>query len=197
MISITAAAAALQQESPVAGMTLHQLLYYAQATALVQRGVPLFPEAFQAWRHGPVSRDLRNGRPDHTPVPLEDRDLLRATWATYGHLSAAQLGDLSRDDAPWRDTRGVLPPAAPCDRVIAQEAMLTFYLGRELVQDTGGRWAHAAPTDAQWARAKARLVIARQARLGALGGEDRRAFIGRQVVATQRLEGLTVLCPTV
>ncbi|GGM54298.1 hypothetical protein GCM10008956_32730 [Deinococcus arenae] len=68
-------------------MTLHWLLYDAQAAALVQRGVPLFAEDFQAWRHGPVSRELCGGR--LSPVPLEDCELLRATWATYGHVRGA------------------------------------------------------------------------------------------------------------
>lgn len=195
MTSITAAAAVLEQEFGVSGMKLHKLLYYAQAAALVQRGVPLFPEEFEAWRHGPVNRELWDGRLDPAPVPVEDVELLRATWAKYGHLSAYQLSDLSHDDAPWKDTRGHLPPEAPCDRVIVQEAILTFYLGRELVQEPGGRWVHAAPTDAQWAQAKARLVIARQARQGALRGEDQQSFIERQVIATQRLEGVNVSFP--
>ncbi|WP_158263827.1 Panacea domain-containing protein [Deinococcus arcticus] len=195
MTTIAAAAAVLQQEFGAEGMKLQKILYYAQAAALVQRGLPLFSEEFQAWRHGPVNRDIWDGQVMPAPLPAADVELLRATWAKYGHLTAYELSDLSHEDAPWKDTRGDLPAGANCDRIISQEAMQAFYLGRELAKGPDGKWVHVPPTAAQWARAKAQLVIHRQARQGTLRGVDRRTFIDQQVIATQRLEGLAVSLP--
>lgn len=195
MTTIANAAAFLESEYGATGMKLQKVLYYAQATALVQRGVPLFPEEFQAWRLGPVNRDVWDGLRQAAPLSSEDEALLRATWAQYGPLTAYELSDLSHDDGPWQEVRGDLPPEVACERVIPHALMQAFYVGRQLVKRPDGTWEHAAPAHAQWAQAKARLVVARKERQGLLSGAERGAFIHRQVIATQRLEGLTVTIP--
>ena len=197
MTTITAAAAALTREFGVQGTKLQKILYYAQAAALVQRGAPLFREDFQAWRYGPANGEVWAGEVMPAAMPDEDLALLRATWAKYGHLSARELSELTHEEAPWKDAREGLPAAAACERVIPQAAIQAFYLGRELVQGADGKWVHAAPTAAQWTRAKAQLVVARQSRQGPLTGAARSAFIREQVIATQRLEGITVSLPAV
>ena len=39
-------------------MKLQKLAFYSQAESLACRGLPLFDEDFQAWRGGPVCREL-------------------------------------------------------------------------------------------------------------------------------------------
>lgn len=195
MTTIANAAAFLQREYGVSGMKLQKILYYAQAAALAQRGEALFPEEFQAWRHGPVNREVWEGNVAPAPLPTEDAALLQAVWEKYGHLTALQLSDLSHADAPWKDVRGNLPEAANCERVIPQREMQAFYLGRQLVQRENGTWEHVIPAEQDRMHAKLNLILTQRQRRGRLTGQAQREFIQAQVVATQRLEGIAVEFP--
>lgn len=188
----TDVAAHLEQVYSVSGMKLQKLLYYAQAQALVQRGEVLFPEMLQAWRLGPVVRTVWEGRRGEPHLSAEDAALVRNVVQTYGRLSAEELSELSHRDEPWRVARAGLPGGANSERSIAPQDMQTFYLGRRLARDAAGCWRHEAPTEEEWCAARAALVAHRRARRGRMPTEDRAAFIRDQVVATQRLEGITV-----
>ena len=48
---------------------LQKLVYYANAWALVWTGRPLVSDSFEAWRDGPVSRNLYVAT-HHSPPPL-------------------------------------------------------------------------------------------------------------------------------
>ena len=48
----------LERTDTVTTMKLQKLAFYSQAQHLAQYGSPLFPEAFQAWRGGPVAPEL-------------------------------------------------------------------------------------------------------------------------------------------
>lgn len=191
MTTIADAAAFLNREYGLSGMKLQKILYYAQALALTQGGKALFPEDFQAWRHGPVNREVWQGTLGTGDLTTAEQELLRAAWGKYGHLDAYELSDLTHADAPWRETREDLPDDMNCDRVISQKAMENFYLARELVKRADGTWEHAATSEEAWKVAKVQLVLQKRQH-GQLTGEARERFIARQVVATQRLEGITV-----
>lgn len=194
MTTLADAAAFLTQEYGLSGMKLQKILYYAQALALTQEGEALFPEDFEAWQLGPVNRALwKAGGALGEPVPVhtEAQGLLRAAWDKYGHLDVYELSDLTHADAPWQMARAGLPLEANSDHVIYKKIMENFYLCRELVQREDGQWEHRAPHEADWKQAKLRLLLKRKAR-GRLTGEARGQFLREQVVATQRLEGITV-----
>lgn len=197
MTTIANAAAFLMQEYGISGVKLQKILYYAQARALTNAATPLFAEEFEAWRLGPVNREVWQGEfVELTPDPqarltAQEQDLLRATWKVYGHLSPQQLSDLSHADAPWQEARDGLMPAANSDRIISQQAMENFYLARELTQMPDGTWEHVLASPEVWKAAKLRLAVQKR-KHGRLTGEARERFIARQVVATQRLEGITV-----
>jgi len=178
----------------VDGMKMYKLMYYAQGLALSRRGVALFPEEFQAWRHGPVVREVWNQQGDVAMPALcaEDLALLEDVWRTYGPLTATELSDLTHRDVPWRETRAGLPNHAVSERVIDKQRMTEFYLGRSLVRNKVGAWEHPQPSEADWMEARLQMVVERRTRLGVRQGAEREAFIRDQVVATQRLEGITV-----
>lgn len=103
----------------MSNLKLSTLLYYAQGFCLAMRGEPLFSEAIEAWRTGPVvpevDRAFKHGDLNAFPDPSildagaylpEDRELLDAIMATYGRLSAGELDELARSEAPWRIARG-------------------------------------------------------------------------------------------
>ena len=65
----------LQRFGPISAMKLQKLCYDVQAWSTVDRANPLFPECFEAWAYGPVSRscerpgnsrDFSSGGPSRT-----------------------------------------------------------------------------------------------------------------------------------
>jgi len=117
------AAYIVEELGPVTPMNLQKLLYYCQAWHLVCRAEPLFAEAILAWDHGPVieevwritagSRELvgvwPQGRASNVEVRAEE--VVRATLAQYGSLTAAQLRRCGTSTPCARPTR---PTARPC-----------------------------------------------------------------------------------
>lgn len=106
-------------EEPISNPKLSALLYYAQGFCLAMRGEPLFPEGFEAWDSGPVAPKVycefqeRGSEVISAPADVdveaylpEDRELLDVILTTYGRLSAEELGELARSEAPWRLARG-------------------------------------------------------------------------------------------
>ncbi len=105
------------EPDPLTNLRLQKLLYYAQGWSLALRSADLFAEEIQAWRSGPVVgkvyRALPHGkkavfieedqlRKAHDLLP-EETALVKAVWETYRRYSATQLGELARNEAPWRE----------------------------------------------------------------------------------------------
>ena len=40
-------------------MKLHKLLYFAQRESIIQTDEPLFTDEFEAWKYGPVLKEIR------------------------------------------------------------------------------------------------------------------------------------------
>lgn len=119
-------------------LKLQKLVYYAQAWALALLDRPLFEEDFQAWAHGPVVRSLFdrfNGSgwsaldgPESVPEMDEDiRGLLEEVFRVYGEHTAKTLENLTHQEAPWINARGVCAPEERCTNIIPKEAMRAFY----------------------------------------------------------------------
>ena len=99
------------------GMTnlrLQKLLYLAQGYSLAIYDKPLFPEAIEAWKYGPVvptvySRYNKFNRgvihddpPDQGALTDEDAELVLDVLSAFGKYSTGYLVDLShKPDAPW------------------------------------------------------------------------------------------------
>jgi uncharacterized phage-associated protein len=95
-------------------MKLQKLIYYSQVWSIVWDDDVLFPEPIEAWKNGPVVRDLWEAtrgqfRVDRVPGG-DSAKLVEAQRATvdlvlsfYGDKDAQWLSDLSHMEEPWKD----------------------------------------------------------------------------------------------
>nr|MDP2190783.1 DUF4065 domain-containing protein [Rhodoferax sp.] len=106
----------LESGDLISNLKLQKLAYYAQGFCLAMHGRPLFPEAIEAWQHGPVVRALYNAYSSHNSAALprpdgmdlsvfsnEDRDLMDEVYDVYGQFSAWKLRNMTHDEAPWKN----------------------------------------------------------------------------------------------
>ena len=97
-------------------LKLQKLLYYAQGFHIAIFGTRLFPDAMQAWEHGPVVQSIWDKFKQHgsSPIPMlepvstdelsdEQREMLNDVWNTYGQFSAWKLRNMTHDEPPWKD----------------------------------------------------------------------------------------------
>lgn len=104
----------LNRLGPVEAIKLQKLLYYCDAWSLADRGVPLFEDEIQAWKHGPVVASiypLHRGEIDIVSWPhgapedlaVDDRELVDEIVDTYGGLSGWRLRNLTHQEDPWKE----------------------------------------------------------------------------------------------
>lgn len=104
----------LDSRGPITAMKLHKLVYYSQVWSVVWDDDVLFPEAIQAWKNGPVVRELweaTRGSFRVTSVPGgRGERLTKAQSKTvkkvlkfYGDKDAQWLSDLTHMELPWRE----------------------------------------------------------------------------------------------
>ena len=97
-------------------LKLQKLLYYAQGFHLALFGKQLFPEAIEAWKHGPVVSAVWDSFKQHGSASIpasagvnlagllpEQRDLLNDVWNAYGQFSAWKLRNMTHEEAPWKN----------------------------------------------------------------------------------------------
>ncbi|MFG6097361.1 DUF4065 domain-containing protein [Leptothoe sp. ISB3NOV94-8A] len=123
----------------ISALKLQKLVYYAQVWSMVLRDQPLFQQPVEAWKHGPVVRELWETYNDyrHEAIPAPSAQLppfapgelevLDFVWARYGELSAHQLRELTHSEPPWQNTRDGLASDEASNRVISLEEMKTFH----------------------------------------------------------------------
>lgn len=132
------AAAILSRTGPISAMKFQKLLFYAQATHLVNYHAPLFADRIEAWAQGPVVRSLYNqhrGSYSVTEWPAGNAEhLSRQAWqsvdktvARYGHLTAENLSELSHRELPWRAARANLAPNLRSQNPIPTSLIESFY----------------------------------------------------------------------
>jgi uncharacterized phage-associated protein len=137
------AAALLERVGSTTAWKLQKLAYYCQAWHLARTGTPLFRSPVEAWRDGPVVRELYDRHrqqmtvtswPRGLPDRLSEaaRETVALVVARYGRFTPAQLRELTHAEAPWRITRGGLPPSAASSRHIPVEYLRKYY-GRQVL----------------------------------------------------------------
>jgi uncharacterized phage-associated protein len=105
-----------EDDGPITHLKLQKLLYYAQGFHLALKGEPLFPDAIEAWAHGPVVpaiwhayKEYGNGPitldPSFDPmsIPEETRQLLDEIYEVYGQFTAWRLREMAHADTPWQN----------------------------------------------------------------------------------------------
>lgn len=99
----------------ISNLKLQKLLYYAQGFRLALYDELLFPEAIEAWTHGPVVPDLYRHYKKYgagaIPCP-EDIDfsiydettksLLDEVYSVFGQFAAWKLRNMTQEEYPWK-----------------------------------------------------------------------------------------------
>lgn len=132
------AAAIIASTGPVDAMKLQKLVYYCQAWHLAITSQPLFPEAIEAWKDGPVVKELWNQHKgarfisswpqgNRHNLPYEKQQFIELVCGEYGPLTGNELSKRTHDEAPWRVTRGRLAPNVGSSRIITHHLMAEYY----------------------------------------------------------------------
>ncbi|BBY33352.1 Panacea domain-containing protein [Mycolicibacter minnesotensis] len=130
------------EDAPIT-RTVQKLVYYTQAWSLAWDGRPAFYEPIEAWKDGPVVRRLYSAHhrqwrvseiPAGDPDALtdEEKSIVDAVMAFYGHMSFDQLVDQTHKELPWQRARGDKPPGAHSWAEITQGSMRSFYTVQSL-----------------------------------------------------------------
>ena len=130
----------------ISNLKLQKLVYYAQAWYLVNYGVPLFQEDFQAWIHGPVIPDLYQEYKAWGWKPIEKEvgepsfckethNFLEEVAEVYFSCDAYELERMTHQEAPWIIARKGLPIDAPSNETISKESMKMYYSVRAEQED--------------------------------------------------------------
>lgn len=98
-------------------MKLHKLLYFTQRESLIQKGEPMFPEEFLAWRYGPVMVQLRtlyaqnqlNDLPESSFIE-ENKNIFDVIFSKYAIKESWSLSRLSHGEISWKNARKDLLP---------------------------------------------------------------------------------------
>ena len=96
---------------------IQKICYYAYSWYLTLYGEQLAPFQFEAWVHGPVSRELYHyyksygwsDIPQYHGLVMVDNEMVafaRKIWTLYGSYSADELEQMSHKEYPWQVARG-------------------------------------------------------------------------------------------
>lgn len=104
----------LDRLGPMTAMKLQKLVYYSQAWSVVWDDDVLFSEPVEAWKNGPVVRDLweatrgsfrvsqvPSGNPTNLSAP--QAETVERVLRFYGGKDAQWLSDLTHMEVPWKD----------------------------------------------------------------------------------------------
>ncbi len=142
----------LEGGESVSHLKLQKLVYYSQAWHLALYKRQLFSGRFQAWVHGPVSRDLYDrfrgtkslytamSVNDITPgfdleaLPPEERSHLDEVLEVYAKFTGSQLEDMSHAEEPWIKARKGYSPGDRCENYI-DEGLMTQYFTSQMAHE--------------------------------------------------------------
>lgn len=119
-------------------MKLQKIVYYSQVESLVHYTKPLFSEKIQAWRGGPVVRELFEKHQGYkvlnnislgnaANLSMEQKACINWAVEKYGNLDGETLSHLTHVEQPWVVARKGLPTDAPSDAEITLQSMTSYY----------------------------------------------------------------------
>lgn len=123
----------------MSSMTLQKLLYYAQAWHMAVTDEPLFAEAIEAWKDGPVVREVwaahkepasRRARVQRIDgIELDDiaSGLIDLVIAHYGTLSGDELSHLTHGEEPWKRARRGIRAGEQSRKQVSLQLMAQYY----------------------------------------------------------------------
>jgi len=128
----------LGRTGPISTMALQKLVYYCDAWALAWFQTPLFKQGFEAWKRGPVCRELferHKGRfvvssddfNESHELSLSECRLIDDVLSVYKDEDSEWLSELTHSENPWKETRGTLPDDANSRKRIDPVAIEKYY----------------------------------------------------------------------
>ena len=128
-------------------LKLQKILFYCEAYHLAYTSHSLFPEEFEAWVHGPVSRVIYaklkgagmysdidyTGDSKVSPDELlsglssDQVDILNNVISQLSTWTALELESATHKESPWIDARNGCAPSDKCTNTITKESMRKFY----------------------------------------------------------------------
>lgn len=121
-------------------LRLQKLLYYCQGWTLALLGEPLFRQPIEAWKLGPVVKDVhqqfagkRHGiTPEEAGEPSEAisatvTDLIEMIWREYAKFTPAELVKMTHDEPAWKEARVGVDPDESSSNVLSAETMKVFF----------------------------------------------------------------------
>jgi len=129
-------------------LKLQKLMYYIQAWHLAFYGRALFAGKFQAWIHGPVSRELYDrfveskslystvGREDvraefdQNSIPDTARAHIDSVLEVYAPMTDSQLEDMAHEEDPWMEARRGYAVTQRCEAELSEKTMKEYYAKR-------------------------------------------------------------------
>lgn len=131
----------LEEITPLA---LQKMLYFAQAFHLARYNTALFREDCQAWKHGPVYREVYDifkefsYNPIESPsfvvishakdkLTLKQKALIDVLVETFGMYSPKILEKITHVEDPWIQARHGYSIDAPSNEIIPKESIQNYY----------------------------------------------------------------------
>ena len=105
-------------------MKLHKLMYFAQRESFIQNNVPLFSEQFEAWKYGPVLREIREHYRIYDFTDFYDEKLdpvMNKVFSEYSHTMSWSLSMISHAEESWKKARKGIPDGMNSERKILTE----------------------------------------------------------------------------
>lgn len=94
-------------------MKLHKLLYFSQRESIIQTGEPLFAEEFEAWKYGPVLKEIRihykNNDFDKKYNNKSLDNIMNKVFSEYSHIFSWSLSMISHGEESWKRARVNVP----------------------------------------------------------------------------------------
>lgn len=134
---------------PLNVLKLHKLLYYVQAWHLAFYGKQIMPGVrFQAWVHGPVSREIYDRfsgvKNMYSPISILDRkpefhsgqvsegdkNHINSILDLYAPYTGDQLEYFTHQETPWQNARVGLPAHQRSETLIDEGLMQSYYAER-------------------------------------------------------------------
>ena len=108
----------MQDEIPITPMQTQKLTYFCHAWMLGLGHGPLFQDAVESWKHGPVIRalyhELKQYGADRITRPIWDEpasftnpeeQVIKVVWQRYGQLDGLRLSRMTHvEGSPWEQT---------------------------------------------------------------------------------------------
>ena len=121
-----------REREGITNLKLQKVLYFVQASALVQIHRPLFSDAIEAWEYGPVVPAVYQAyrgygsnaiisEEDTSSLSVEDKEFIARVWGIFGAYSAGKLVDITHAHTPWKEAY------QSSDPVISQDSLKEYY----------------------------------------------------------------------